>query len=243
MKILVFGNSHMGALMRSFYERESAHHFFNSNSFEFVGVIGKNFRKIKASKEKSEIILPENFLSRGDGAKQRKITESGITINFCNFADYDIVIWAQGLNLIHVYHSMLGGSKEYNPAFLTRGLAKVVFERVFKFNKLFSKLRSETPNTRFVYTGQPISFSYKAVVNKKRFANANSVHLRNINYLRDTLLEPRKELGLVMSPDACIHASGLFSLEEFARDIKQDTGHAGLNYGKHLWKEIIQIIQ
>ena len=51
-------------------------------------------------------------------------SESGITINFCNFADYDIVIWAEGLNLIHFYHSMLGGSKEYNPAFLTRSWQK-----------------------------------------------------------------------------------------------------------------------
>ena len=103
-------------------------------------------------------------------------------------------------------------------------------------------MRSESPKTRFLYTGQPLIFSYNEVVNKKKFANASSIHSRNINYLRDALFESRKELGLVMSPATCIHPSGLFSLEEFSFNIKQDKGHAGLNYGQHLWKEIIDLI-
>ena len=46
-----------------------------------------------------------------------------------------------------------------------------------------------------------------------------------------------------MSPAACIHSSGLFSLEKFALDITQDTGHAGIDYGYLLWKEIFKFIE
>ena len=243
MKILVFGNSHLGPLKGYFHQKRPPHVFFDSNTFDFVGVIGRNFHNITTSREKSEIILPKKFLSKGSGVKQVRLKESGTEINLCNFASYDVVIWAQGFNLIYLYHSIFGGTKEYKPAMLTRSLAQILFERIFKANKLLSIMRSESPNTRFLYTGQPLTFSYHQVVNKKRFANASSIHSRNINYLRDVMFETRKQLGLVMSPATCIHPSGLFSLEEFSFDIKQDKGHAGLNYGQHLWKEIIDLIE
>lgn len=243
MRILVFGNSHLGALRKSFKKINREHKFFQEHTFDFAGVTGKNFNAIKEVQNKPEIIFPEKFLGQGIGIKKNMLKEDNLIINTCNFAMYDVVIWSQGVNLIQSYHSMFGGSKELRPALLTKSLTKILFEQTLKKNRLFSNLRLKSPDTNFLYVGGPIRFAYKKIVDKKKFSDANLIHQKNIKYMRETLFDTRKQEGLVMSPAACIHSSGLFSLEKFALDITQDTGHAGIDYGSHLWKEIFKFIE
>lgn len=243
MRILVFGQSHVGALAQSFRKKSLKHNFFDNNEIDFIAVSGSKFKKVKTSSNDQNIHLPAKTYSNLNSSWQNQ-TEHNTEYKAHNISTYDVVIWTEGRNILSSYHSLFGG-KQSAPVLLTEAFASILFDRTLRKRKHFLNLRSSCTNTRFLYTGAPLLFRshrQEKLLTSNSFTRANSIHCRNVRYLRENMLALRRKEGIVMSPAACIHPSGLLSLSKFARDSKSN-GHGSSNYGKYLWKEIINLIE
>lgn len=251
MKVLVFGMSHVGALRLSFSQQLLDHKLFEGKNINFIAIPGPNFKNVRTSSNSTEVLLPKEIYAYKDGKKKSDKPSAIIAKQTIDLDNYDAVIWVEGPNIISVCQSFFGGQLQHPvlPALLTKNLAEMIFQKILKSRKHYSNLRSNCHNTRFLYIGAPVSFdSHK--VNKRLdcddnsiFKKAISIHRRNVSFLRKECNSLRQREGFVLSPEECVHPSGLFSYDEFARDIKVDHGHASANYGMHLWKEILEFLK
>ena len=248
MKVLIFGMSHVGSLRSSFSQHLLDHKLFEGKNIDFIAIPGSNFKNVRTSSNSSEILLPKEIYSYKDGARTSDKPKRIIAKQEIDLVNYDAVVWVEGPNIIRFCQHFLGGELKHPvlPPLLTRNLANVIFQQLGKSRRHYSNLRSNCRNTRFLYVGAPVRFTshmFKERLDNSAFKKACSIHIRNINFLRNECHSLLQREGFVLSPEKCTHPSGFFSYDEFAKDIKVDYSHAGANYGMHLWKEILKFLK
>ena len=248
MKILFFGNSHVGAFKQGLNilsEKQQMsdlekqiYDFYTQNEVSFISIPGPNWKEVTI-KDSTIIGIPQKTYKHVNGVRTDEINNS-YGFNSFNTLDYDVIVFCKGQNIVDYLNRFNGMT---NPPLLTSSLLEILLDEFLEQNKEFEKMLTPNKKTRFVYTGKPVRFIESNQKSKSSNENAMlDTCSRNLSFLRINICN-KSSYDLLMPPPHCIDSAGRFTFNRYARDSVNDSVHANGDYGIEILGELKSVLQ
>ena len=237
MRIIVFGNSQVNLLRQGYkfilenpsdfsicpenYREELSKHVF-----KFLGLPGPNFKNMNITLN-GRIIVPQYVYSvkTGEIIYENKFQE----ISSKNF---DVVIWAQGPNVLTIYWNLIGNDNQY-PTLLSSSLLDVIYKKEeFEHCKINSKIK-------LFHVGSPNPFKRDLSLIEKSSSENLEIHKRNLLFMKSYLDKKHTNISYIYPPNECLESNYKYTLTEFASKPGKDFVHANKKYGAKILNSII----
>lgn len=248
MKILFFGNSHVGAFKKGFdllsencqasAREKEIYNFYAQNEVRFISILGLNWRKVSIG-DSSTIGIPGKTYIHVNGVRTDTVINS-YEFNSFNTLDYDVIAFCRGDNIVDYCNSYIG---EVNPPLLTSSLVRILLKYLLRRDKEFKKIISSNAKSQFIYVGSPVRFLESIGEWENNNGNAMlQTRSRNLSFLRENICG-KSSYDLLVPPPHCIDSAGRFSFDRYGRSPVQDKFHANGYYGIEMLGELKSVIQ
>ena len=246
MKILFFGNSHVGAFKKGFDMlsknpkkndlEKQFYDFYAQNEVYFISTPGPNWDEVTFKKDSTIIGIPEKTYKHTNGVRTDKVNNS-YAFNSFNTLDYNAIVFCKGSNIVNFFNSFSG---TVNPPLLTSSLLEILLKNFLSKNQEFKTILSSNNKSRFIYAGRPVPFSET----RREWRNSTGIletRSRNLSFLRDNIYG-KSSYDFLIPPSHCIDSAGRFTFDRYGRNPGQDENHANDNYGIEMLGELKKIL-
>ena len=234
MKILAIGDSHCAHFKIAINRRQKSSGFrflgseINKHEFHFSSIPGPNFSEVSTSSSSSVIKVPSKLFRYVGSQKKSEdpFFETGVSEIDCK--EFDAIIWIQGRNIFQEYHDFIGHSAA--PPLMSSSLLNVFCDWFLARNQRFLDVVNSNPGKKILHIGAPVLFRESIMSPPEIPDKFHYIHNQNLRYLVSLQFPSRKDLSFIGAPFECIHPTGQFALDEFARHLPEDVHHASDSY-------------